>query len=158
MTISEFCKFLLSTGFFFREWRQRTYAAVPSDAIEEQSLKLEAIEEGGNEDGESSGSVDLDGEDYASLELPSWMQGARGFRLSEFIEAIKGEVSTDVRYGFVHLALLYVVMNNMVSAHSTLVGQHLSNPRTRFLSFSDFQIPEPYSLSSPAQRLLLLWF
>jgi hypothetical protein len=46
------------------------------------------------------------------------MRGASKGAVANFIHAVKEEVASDVRYGFAHLALFYVVMNNMVRYHS----------------------------------------
>jgi hypothetical protein len=42
------------------------------------------------------------------------MRSASKGAVLDFIQAARDEVASDVRYGFAHLALFYVVMNNMV--------------------------------------------
>ncbi len=67
-----------------------------------------------DDDAESSkASIRLSQEYFAAANLP-WMMGASKGGVPNFIHAIKEEVASDVRYGFAHLALFYVVMNNMV--------------------------------------------
>jgi hypothetical protein len=115
VTISEFCKFLLSTFFFVGEWRKRRHepVATEEDEEEEHELKQHDLEE---DDAESSrASIRLSQEDYAG-DLP-WMRSTRKGAVLDFVEAVKDEVASEVRYGFAHLALFYVVMNNMVHGH-----------------------------------------
>ena len=66
-----------------------------------------------DDDGESSTTLRLSQEDYAG-DVPSWMGKQGGGSYMDFINAVKEEITIDVRYGFAHLALFYVVMNNMV--------------------------------------------
>ena len=66
-----------------------------------------------DDDGESSTTLRLSQEDYAG-DVPHWMGGQSKGMVMDFVMAVKDEVATDVRYGFAHLALFYVVMNNMV--------------------------------------------
>lgn len=76
---------------------------------------MEELEDGKEREGDddsSSASIRLSEEDYAG-NLP-WMNRARDSTPLEFIQAVRNEVASDVRYGFAHLALFYVVMNNMV--------------------------------------------
>ena len=65
-----------------------------------------------DDNSESSATLRLSQEDYVG-DAPSWMGGHRGGVMG-FVTAVKEEVAIDVRYGFAHLALFYVVMNNMV--------------------------------------------
>lgn len=64
-------------------------------------------------DGQSSTTLRLSQDDYAG-EVPSWMGSAQKGSLMDFVTSVRQELTVDVRYGFVHLALFYVVMNNMV--------------------------------------------
>ena len=136
MTISEVCKFLLSTFFFLGEWRKRKHTAVAQD---ENEAAAADEEEGAHElkerdsdsrtseddDGESSTTLRLSQEDYAG-DLPPWMGGESKGIVMDFVLAVKDEVASDVRYGFAHLALFYVVMNNMVRQ------QHASEQRSGY--------------------------
>ena len=119
VTISEFCKFLLSTFFFYGEWRKRKHTALAQDDRDEEvahELKRrdsDSRDGMDDDDGESSTTLRLSQEDYVG-NIPSWMGGyVRGSHM-DFVTAVKQEITIDVRYGFAHLALFYVVMNNMV--------------------------------------------
>jgi hypothetical protein len=116
VTISETLKFLLSSYLFYRDWRKRGYAPVPEDSSNE--IKFEDVEDGKEErDGgeSSSDTLSLEDEDYASNSGGMHNSfGNRRFQFKAFFQACKDEIPTEVRYGFVHLALFYVLINNTV--------------------------------------------
>ena len=123
VTISETLKFLLSSYLFYRDWRKRRYAPVPEEVLNE--IKFEDVEDDKEErDGgeSSSDTISLEDENCAlNNESMHNSFGNRRFELKSFFEACKDEIPTEVRYGFVHLALFYVIINNTVwllfSAH-----------------------------------------
>jgi hypothetical protein len=67
-------------------------------------------------DGESSSdTLSLEGEDYVSnRQGTEYSYGHRRFQLKAFLESAKDEIPAETRYGFMHLALFYVLINNTV--------------------------------------------
>ncbi|KAF2395650.1 hypothetical protein EJ06DRAFT_484915 [Trichodelitschia bisporula] len=113
VTISELLKFLLSTYLFFREWKKRTYAEVAQEPDIEIKETPAAFKDDEN-DAESSSSRLLEEEDF--LATPSQTQSApvRRFDAAGFMAAVREEIPAETRYGFVHLALFYVIINNTI--------------------------------------------
>ena len=117
VTISETFKLLLSSVFFYREWRQRGYMPELGEALSE--IKFEDVEEGKERDGQKrkqvSDTLSLNDENYAShIEETETSFGHRPFHLKAFLGSCKDEIPVEIRYGFVHLALFYVLINNTV--------------------------------------------
>ncbi|KAH8819502.1 UDP-galactose transporter [Xylogone sp. PMI_703] len=117
VTISEFCKMLLSTLFFYRECSKRNWNDSDSGSFEE-TKPFSADEEEGkiNGNGEASGSHQTNRYDNGA---------APRLDLGRFWEYIKNEVSVDVRYGFAQLALFYALINN-----TNFVSYKVADPGT----------------------------
>ena len=113
VTISEFCKMLLSTFFFYRECRRRNatilspaHTALPtSERSSFEEAKVFADEET-NGIGEASGPRFV--ERHKDGKAPH-LDG------QTFWDYIKNEIGVDTRYGFAQLALFYALINNTAS-------------------------------------------
>lgn len=103
IAISEFCKLVLSTIFFYRECRQRLRDGVwPSTSGGESVyVAVPSAEDGA---GKSRLGLVNGRETSDRLELDA----------RTFWRYIRGEVPLHVRWGFCNLALFYVLINNTV--------------------------------------------
>jgi hypothetical protein len=137
------------------EWRKRKHIAVAQDEEEEthaHELKRRDSDsqDDSDSDGQSSTTLRLSQEDYAG-DVPSWMGSAQKGSFMDFVTSVREELTVDVRYGFVHLALFYVVMNNMVWQYTDGEGlARLIEFRSSFCSAS--QTLALFSSSSQALR------
>jgi hypothetical protein len=50
----------------------------------------------------------------ANRQGTEYSYGYRRFQLRAFLESAKDEIPSETRYGFMHLALFYVLINNTV--------------------------------------------
>ncbi|RFU28397.1 hypothetical protein B7463_g7933, partial [Scytalidium lignicola] len=120
VTISEFCKMLLSTLFFYRECSKRNQNASGTGSFEEtKPFSAEDEEEAQiNGNGEASGSQQA--QRFSSGNGVAPRLGPR-----RFLEYVRNEVSRDVRYGFAQLALFYALINN-----TNFVSYKVADPGT----------------------------
>ncbi|KAK1964718.1 UDP-galactose transporter [Colletotrichum sublineola] len=133
VTISEFCKMVLSTIFFWNECKRRAadgvlpstrgggsgYSSLATSELplaERSSLDEKREEEALN--GSASSSSNADGLDKHNGPLPP-------LNFRTYWSYVRGEVTKDVRYGFCNLALFYVLINN-----SIFVSYKMADPGT----------------------------
>lgn len=113
VTISEFLKFLLSSFFFWREFKRRAGASsISQDTPNAGSVTLEEIEEGKERPRDSE---ELNFEDEDPLHGSNESFSSPRTTFAAFVQAVKDEIPSETRYGFAHLALFYVLINNIVS-------------------------------------------
>lgn len=130
VTISEGLKFLLSTWLFWQECRTRvTHQDAPQRNTEvefESESKADAEAKPFLDDPESNGGKSSNNNnDYVETFIGTRLQ------VQTFWQYVKHEVSLDVRYGFVRLALFYVLINNLI-----FVSYKLADPGTISLAKS----------------------
>ena len=115
IAISETLKFLLATTLFYRELRRRPHTGCPT----ESEITPENLESG--ESDSSSGRVSESNESELTLlsESEDRILKCEDIRpqllsLKDLYHCFLAEVPVEVRYGFAHLALLYVLINNSI--------------------------------------------
>ncbi|PNS19648.1 UDP-galactose transporter [Sphaceloma murrayae] len=134
IAISEFCKLILSTIFFYRQCQQRQADPRRQSAEKHTYAQLDQKSSDGDErsdrstrstdisDIESAGTIDV--EDAR----PKWkppVQQSRHIGIDAFIAMVLDEIQIHTAYGMAHLALLYAIINN-----STFVLYQLADPGT----------------------------
>jgi hypothetical protein len=115
VTISEFLKFLLSSFFFWREFKRRGGAQQLNQdtPLASGSVSLEDIEEG-KERARQSEDLSFEEEDPLHGIDKSYVTQRSTFYA--FVQAAREEIPVETRFGFAHLALFYVLINNIVSS------------------------------------------
>jgi hypothetical protein len=111
VTVSEFLKLLLSTGFFWRECKTRVARSeAPHHSTSPTSEPSSSESKPFIEDPEANGNGSSN--EYAKEHVDSYSSAQLDLRT--FWQYVQNEVSHDTRYGFAQLALFYVLINNMV--------------------------------------------
>ncbi|KAL3426432.1 UDP-galactose transporter [Phlyctema vagabunda] len=125
VTISEFCKMLLSTLFFYRECKQRVANKEPAHTPLPTSERNSFEESKPFSEDEAAG-LNTNGHGHRRRTSEAY-NSPRDVRLDSktFITYIRNEVSRDTRYGFAQLALFYALINN-----SIFVSYKLADPGT----------------------------
>lgn len=143
ITISEFCKLLLSTSFFYQQCRTRLAEQHGQDVEKNAYVPLDELSDDSSSEGtkfqeKSSQDADMrissDEEPTSrsqSLEEkePVWKQkqaqalrgSAPRLALLDFVSMVTSEINTATVFGFAHLALLYAIINNSVGHHRRAV-------------------------------------
>jgi hypothetical protein len=136
LTISEFFKLLISTALFYREYRKRPRRTdilnspesfelflSPSGQSSARSSSDHSCEENSGDNEKESNRSSEDAEGWTPPKL---------FSVSSFWGQFQEEMSTENRYGFVQLALLYALINNTVSRSSAMIIAKLISDTSRY--------------------------
>lgn len=118
IAISEFLKFVLSTGFFYRECRRRWSTSPDSYQLpifqSSRSSSEESDHTTANDEHSFSETSSLDETTIADeKDEVNNHEGSMG--PIRFIVTLKSEIPSENLYGFAQLALLYSLINNSVS-------------------------------------------
>lgn len=134
ISISEFCKLLLSTSFFYRQCSTRLAEQGRQDVEKNAYVPLDDMSDDSSSEGrKSQEKQDADvnfGSEKRQLSSssssqdtdPAWkrqqakaLQGpAPRLPLREFASMVRSEIKSSTVFGFAHLALLYAIINNSV--------------------------------------------
>lgn len=134
ISISEFCKLLLSTSFFYRQCRTRLAEQIGQDVEKNAYVPLDDLSDDSSSEGRKSqekqdvdmkhGSEKEPRSTTSSLQDtdPAWKrQQAKELRgpvpplpLRDFASMVRSEICVATVFGFAHLALLYAIINNSV--------------------------------------------
>ncbi|KAF2668334.1 hypothetical protein BT63DRAFT_425654 [Microthyrium microscopicum] len=113
VTISETLKCLLSTFLFYREWKNREGGVrLPQTPIPSQPVTLRDMEEGKEKDDDDSDTLSISDDDPLHHMEKSYQHSQGTY--AAFFEAVKEEIPQEIKFGFAHLALFYVLINNIV--------------------------------------------
>jgi len=144
IAISEFCKLLLSTSFFYRQCRTRLAEQSGQDVEKNAYVPLDDLSDDSSSEGSKSQekiTQDADmrvgsdkkqssGSHYLKDSEPAWKRKqAKALRgpaprlaLRDFITMVTSEINTATVFGFAHLALLYAIINNSVNYHRPAIS------------------------------------
>jgi len=165
ISISEFCKLLLSTSFFYRQCRTRLAEQNGRDVEKNAYVPLEDLSDDVSSEGAKiQEKIADDGKSESKGTEPAWKrqqaEASKGptprLAFRDFVPMVKSEINTATVFGFAHLALLYAIINNSVGHFQSRVNVNfvlLIAYRSSYSSVWPTRVPfhlsDLESLSSP---------
>lgn len=136
VTISELLKMLLAGGMFYREWkiRDREAGSVEYHQVGSPAGTGVPLESDVDEDSLEGGTAVPSQTEEQDLDFDTKGHGAESFWY-----ALRTEVSIDVIFGLCVLALFYVLINNLVCFHSSILLIYLLTETGRSSSATDWR-------------------